>query len=97
MSQSASLLPFSSPSHSAILFLTSDCRGVFDVQPRRNSTTFRSESRKKRCSERLSSGFAPVSTEYGFFRSVGEYVEPQFSQASPYWSLAPQRGHSPLM
>ena len=44
-----------------------------------------------------STGVAPVSVEYGFLRSVGAYTELQFSQASPYWSLAPHFGHSPLM
>ena len=49
------------------------------------------------CSEDLSSGFAPDSVEYGLRSSVAEYTVLQFSQASPYWSFAPQFGHSPLM
>src|SRR5438034_8821230 len=98
MSQSASLHPASfPPTHSAILFLTSGCSGIADVHSRRKATTFGSDSRKKRCSERRSSGLAPVSTEYGFLSSVGAYVELQFSQTSPYWSLVPHFGHSPLM
>src|SRR6266545_4054197 len=61
MSQSASLSPRSSaPSHSAILFFTSDCSGVFAVHSRRKATTFGSDKRKKRCSERRSSGLAPT-------------------------------------
>jgi hypothetical protein len=43
-----------------------------------------------------SSGVAPDSAEYGFFRSVGEYTELQTSQASPYWSGAPHFGHVAL-
>ena len=71
MSQSASLpLASSSPSHSAILFLTSVCRGVAAVHPRKKATTFGSDNRKKRCSEVLSSGLAPVSAEYGSMSSV---------------------------
>ena len=30
-------------------------------------------------------------------KSVGAYTAPQLSQLSPYWSLAPHFGHSPLM
>ena len=56
-----------------------------------------SESLKKWCSEVFSTGLAPESVEYGFFSAVAEYTVLQFSQASPYWSFAPQFGHSPLM
>jgi len=42
-------------------------------------------------------GFAPDRVEYGSMRSVGEFTMLQDSQASAYWSLAWQLGHSPLM
>ena len=56
-----------------------------------------SERRKKRCSDDFNSGRTPDNVEYGSMRSVGAYVELQFSQASPYWSLVPHFGHVPLM
>ena len=56
-----------------------------------------SDSLKKKCSEVLSTGVAPDKAEYGFFSSVGAYTAPQTSQLSPYWSLAPHLGHSPLI
>src|SRR4051812_8653894 len=98
MSQSASALSPSPSSHSFALLTTWACRrpGVW-IQPRRNLLQRGSESRKKKCSDDFSSGFAPESVEYGCLSSVAEYTLLQFSQASPYWSFAPQFGHSPLM
>ena len=54
-----------------------------------------SDSRKKWCSELFRTGAAPESVEYGFLSSVAEYTLLQFSHTSPYWSFAPQFGHSP--
>src|SRR3954463_619939 len=98
MSQSESALSPSPSSHSFALFTTCGCRrpGV-SIHRLRNALHFSSESRKKKCSEDSSTGFAPESTEYGLRNSVAEYTLEQFSQASPYWSLAPHTGHSPLM
>src|SRR6185369_1159720 len=89
--------PPSPSSHSFALFATWGCSLPSWVQVRRNSTHAGSESLKKKWSEERSSGFTPESAEYGFFSSIAEYTVLQFSQASPYWSLAPQLGHSPLM
>src|SRR6266705_2602147 len=98
MSQSASVLSPLPSSHSFALFATCGwSRPGLLIHSRRNSLHFVSESLKKWCSEDFSTGFAPESVEYGFFSFVGEYTVPQFSQASPYWSFAPQFGHSPLM
>src|SRR6187549_1243903 len=101
MSQSARPLP-PSPSHSCALLNTSGCnRGApkasWRVQPCKKATQAGSESLKKKCSDDLRMGVAPEIVEYGFLRSVGAYTEPQTSHESPYWSLAPQTGHSPLM
>src|SRR5690349_18564779 len=98
MSQSDSALSPSPSSHSLALLTTCDCRrpGV-SSHSFRNARHFGSERRKKWCSELFSTGFAPESVEYGFFSSVAEYTVLQFSHASPYWSFAPQFGHSPLM
>jgi len=38
-----------------------------------------------------------ISIGHAAFMSVGAYTAPQTSQESPYWSLAPHLGHSPLM
>ncbi len=48
------------------------------------------------CSDSRSTGGVPETTETGSIRSEGEYVAPQFSQLSPYWSGVPQRGQVPL-
>src|SRR5262245_44033720 len=98
MSQSASALSPVPSSHSLALFTTCVCKrcGVSShswMKP----LHFGSDSRKKWCGELLSTGFAPESVEYGCFGSVAEYAVLQFSQASPYWSFAPQFGHSPLI
>jgi hypothetical protein len=56
-----------------------------------------SDRRKKKCSLLRNSGRAPVRAEYGSISSVGAYTALHTSQLSPYWSLAWQFGHSPLM
>ncbi len=74
MSQSASSLPpdAPSPSHSSALFATSGCsRPGVCVHSLRNATQAGSESRKKKCSDVLRTGVAPVIVEYGFLSSVG--------------------------
>jgi hypothetical protein len=58
-------------SHSRTLLETSGWSLPSWVHSRRNSTQRGSESLKKKWSDFLSTGFAPVSAEYGFFRSVG--------------------------
>ena len=93
MSQSA--MPASN--HSLAFLATSGCNLPSCVQALRNSTTFGSDSLKKKCSELRSSGRAPLSVEYGSIRSVGEYTLLHTSHESPYWSFAWQLGHSPLM
>src|SRR5882672_3746589 len=98
MSQSPSALSPSASSHSQALLTTWDCsRPGCSSHSRRKSTHFSSESLKNRWSELRSSGLAPESVEYGLISCVGEYTELQFSHASPYWSLVPHTGHSPLM
>ena len=99
MSQSPSWGLPSSPgtNHSRTLFATSGCSRPSWVHCSRKPTQRGSLSLKKKCSLLRSSGVAPLSTEYGFFRSVGAYTAPQTSQLSPYWSFAPHFGHSPLM
>src|SRR5688500_3518382 len=99
MSQSPSAVLPSSPgtSHSLILFSTSGCTVPLAVQRLRNSMQRGSDSLKKKCSELFSTGLAPDRAEYGLIRSVGEYTLLHTSQLSPYWSLAWQFGHSPLM
>src|SRR5688572_533791 len=97
MSQSASALSPVPSSHSRALLATSGCNRSPSAHSRRNATARGSERRKKKCSDGLSTGVAPVSEEYGFFRSVGALSVLHFSHASPYWSFAPQIGHSPLM
>ena len=99
MSQSASPPSPSSPltNHSLTLLATSGCSRPSCVQASRKATQRGSDSLKKKCSLLRSSGVAPLSAEYGFFRSVGAYTAPQTSQLSPYWSFAPHFGHSPLM
>src|SRR5215467_6886812 len=98
MSQSPSALSPSPSSHSHALLTTCDwSRPGTSSHSRRKLTQRSSESLKKRWSELRSSGFAPESVEYGLISCVGEYTELQFSQASPYWSLVPHTGHSPLM
>src|SRR5262245_23193886 len=98
MSQSPSALSPSPSSHSLALLTTCCCRrpGV-SSQFLRKVLHFSSESLKKWCSELFSTGVVPESVEYGFFSSVAAYAVLQFSQLSPYWSFAPQLGHSPLM
>ena len=83
--------------HSLTLFATSGCRRPSWVQRSKKSTQRGSDSLKKKCSELFRIGVAPDKAEYGLIRSVGAYTAPQTSQLSPYWSLAWQRGHSPLM
>src|SRR6185503_21241096 len=98
MSQSDSALSPVPSSHSFALLTTCDCsRPGASIQRRMKLLHFGSESRKKWCSEVLSTGLAPDRVEYGFLSAVAGYTLLQFSQASPYWSLAPQLGHSPLM
>src|SRR3954452_23194129 len=101
MSQSARPLP-PSPSHSCALLKTSGCRrgcpfASCRVQRCRKATHAGSDNRKKKCSDDLRTGVAPEIVEYGFLRSVGAYTAPHTSHESPYWSLAPHFGHSPLM
>ena len=50
----------------------------------------------KRWSALRISGLLPESVLFGSTSSVAAYVAPHFSQLSPYWSGAPQRGHVPL-
>ncbi len=100
MSQSARVTwPSSSAAnHSRILFSTSGCsRPGACVHSCRKSTQRCELSWKKWCALDFSTGVAPDSADTGFLTSVGEYTAPQLSQLSPYWSLAPQFGHSPLM
>src|SRR6185503_623189 len=98
MSQSDRALSPVPSSHSFALLTTPACSlpGV-STHFFRNAVHFGSERRKKWCSELFSTGVAPESVEYGFFSAVAAYTVLQFSQASPYWSFAPQLGHSPLM
>src|SRR3982750_2848548 len=102
MSQSASAAASPLlPSHSLILLSTSGCSALpgagCAVHSSRKRTTPGSDRRKKRCCDVRSSGRAPVSEEYGSMRSVGAYVELQFSHESPFWSFVPHTGHVPLM
>src|SRR5438445_1717584 len=91
-----------SPSHSRALLAISGCRrGLPPTSPsahsRRKATHCGSDSLKKKCSDDFITGVAPVRVEYGSSRSVGAYTALHTSQESPYWSLAPHFGHSPLM
>src|SRR5581483_1343883 len=98
MSQSVSALSTSPSSHSSALLNTCGwTRPGCSSHWRMKALHFGSERLKKWCSDVFSSGFAPERVEYGFFSAVGAYTELQFSHASPYWSFAPQLGHSPLM
>src|SRR5687767_9270853 len=98
MSQSDSALSPLPSSHSLALFTTCGCRrpGACS-QSSRNCLQAGSDSLKKWCSEDFSTGVAPDNVERGLMSAVAEYTVLQFSHASPYWSFAPQFGHSPLM
>src|SRR5688572_1612716 len=98
MSQSVSALSPSPSSHSLALLTTWGCSRLSACShSRMKALHLGSDSLKKWCSELFSTGFAPDSVEYGFLSAVAEYTVLQFSHASPYWSFAPQFGHSPLM
>ncbi len=98
MSQSASVCSPFPVSHSRALLATCGCsRPGAPSHSSRKATHFGSDSRKKKCSDVFNTGFVPESVEYGLMSCIGVLTMLQTSQASAYWSLAWQFGHSPLM
>src|ERR1700674_2159892 len=80
--------------HSSSLRATLSCTAPLRTQVLKGFS--KALSLKKKCSDSRHTGVVPLTTEIGFLRSAGVYVEPQFSHESPCWSAVPQTGQIPL-